>query len=245
MTSEKINGEQPNTIEFGGGAVERVRPLGWLSGERPAPPGGDGPPDRPVLRGAGIGLALSGFGLLLAAEWLPWLSQSIDPSEQDFPTATGGRIEQGVTQLGTSADILHLGWLALLGVVAVALVIRPPARRVVAAAGLGLAGGQLALLVAIAHGILNQQRQMVNSRFTPVGVARVPGDLELGFCCAVAALVLLAGALLLAGGAWRQRPQFAPDPADQEPGALAAPTDLTVTPVTPSDPSIWSNREDR
>jgi hypothetical protein len=245
MTSEKINGEQPNIIEFGGGAVERLRPLDWLSGERPASPEGDSPADRPLLRGAGIGLALSGFGLLLAAEWLPWLSQHTDPSEQDFPTATGGRIEQDVTQLGTSADILHLGWLALLGVVAVALVIRSPTRRVVAAGGLGLAGGQLALLIAIAHGILNQQRQVINSRFTPVGVVRVSGELELGFCCAVAALVLLAGALLLAGGAWRPRPRVAPDPADQEPGALAAPTDLTVSPVTPSDPSIWSNREDR
>src|SRR5215211_2167945 len=98
MTSEKINGEQPSTIEFGGGAAERVRPLGWLAGERPASPEGDGPDDRPadgpadrpVLRGAGIGLALSGFALLLAAEWLPWLSQRTDPSEQDFPTATGG-----------------------------------------------------------------------------------------------------------------------------------------------------------
>jgi hypothetical protein len=133
----------------------------------------------------------------------------------------------------------------LLGVVAVALVIRPPARRVVVAAGLGLAAGQLALLVAIAHGILNQQ-QLFTTRFTPLGVQRIPSDLELGFYCAVAALVLLVGALLLAGGAWRRRPPFAPDPADQEPGALAAPTDLTVTPVTPaSDPSIWSNREDR
>src|SRR5690349_21309477 len=101
MTSEKINGEQPATIEFGGGQSPRVGALAWLSGDRPAGP--------PALRGAGIGLASAGFALLLVSEWLPWMSQTSDAVTQDFPTVGGGRVEQGVTQLGTTADILHLG----------------------------------------------------------------------------------------------------------------------------------------
>ena len=36
-----------------------------------------------------------------------------------------------------------------------------------------------------------------------------------------------------------------PEPADREPGALAAPTDLTVTPVPAADPAIWADRDQR
>jgi hypothetical protein len=224
MSSEKINGERPNVLEFGGGpAAEK---LDWLT------------TDRPVVRGAGIGFALAGFALLVAAEVLPWMSYATSVAQQDFPTSTGGRVTNGVAQLPVSTEILNLGWLVLLAVVATALAIRPPVRRVVVAAGLGLAAAQVALLAGLTRGI--EHTTTTSSVFRGGFVqTEIPVRLELGLYCAYAAAVLFALALLLAGGVPR-RLREAAEPAPEE--ADEGPPDLTVTPVPTSDPSVWSRR---
>jgi hypothetical protein len=229
MSSERINGEHPNVIEWGGGpATEKVGgSLDWLT------------TDRPMIRGAGIGFTLAGFGLLIAAEVLPWMSYATSTAQQDFPTSTGGRVTSGVAQLPVSTEILQLGWLVLLAAVATALAIRPPVRRVVIAAGLGLAAAQVALLAGITRGI--EHATTMSSVFRGGFVqTEVPVKLELGLYCAYAAAVLFALALLLAGGVPRRlrAAEIAAEEADD-----AGPADLTVTPVQTGDPSVWSRRE--
>jgi hypothetical protein len=231
MSVERVNGEHPNVIEWGGGgpATEKVGgSLDWLT------------TDRPMIRGAGVGLALAGFGLLIAAEVLPWMSYATSASQQDFPTTTGGRVTNGVAQLPVSTEILNLGWLMLLAAVATALAVRPPVRRVVVAAGLGLAAAQVALLAGITRGIAHTTA--MSSVFRGGFVQNeIPVKLELGLYCAYAAVALLALALLLAGGVphrLRETEAAAPDEEDD-----AGPADLTVTPVQSGDLSVWSRRE--
>jgi hypothetical protein len=231
MTSDRINGEQPSTIEWGGGAAD---PLGgrldWLTTERP------------VLRGAGIGCAVAAFGLLVAAELLPWMVVTTSSLQQDFPTGSGGRVEAGLTQLGSPTEIFSLGWLVVLAAVATALVVRPPFRRVVVAAGLGLIAGQLALLVGITRGI----KHPVNPGLFRGGFAGtdLPIQFGLGVYCAYAALVLLVLALAFAGGVPRQMRDSDPEPAAaQGHPDPRGPADLTVTPLPVTDLSVWSQRE--
>ncbi len=229
MSSERINGEHPNVVEWGGGpATEKVGgSLDWLT------------TDRPIIRGAGIGFALAGFGLLIAAEVLPWMSYATSTSQQDFPTTTGGRVTNGVAQLPVSTEILNLGWLILLAAVATALAIRPPVRRVVVAAGLGLAAAQVALLAGITRGI--EHTTAMSTIFRGGFVQNeIPVKLELGMYCAYAAVALFALALLLAGGVPHRLREAEAAPAEEDD---TGPADLTVTPVQTADPSVWSRRE--
>jgi hypothetical protein len=230
MSGEKINGERPSVIEWGGGGAttEKVgSSLDWLT------------TDRPVIRGAGIGFALAGFGLLIAAEVLPWMSYATSTSQQDFPTSTGGRVTNGVAQLPVSTEMLNLGWLVLLATVATALAIRPPARRIVVAAGLGLAAAQVALLAGTTRGI--EHTTSTSSVFRGGFVQTdIPVQLELGLYCAYAAAGLFALALLLAGGLPRRLREADVVPEEEDD---AGPADLTVTPIPTSDPSVWSRRE--
>jgi len=231
MSVERINGEHPNVIEWGGGpATEKVGgSLDWFT------------TDRPMIRGAGIGLALAGFGLLIAAEVLPWMSYATSASQQDFPTTTGGRVTSSVAQLPVPTEILNLGWLILLAAVATALAVRPPVRRVVVAAGLGLAAAQVALLAGITRGI--EHTTTMSSVFRGGFVQNeIPVKLELGLYCAYAAAALFVLALLLAGGVphrLRETEAAAPDEGEDD----AGPADLTVTPIQAADPSVWSRRE--
>jgi hypothetical protein len=226
MSIERVNGERPSTIEWGGGgaAAERLGGrLDWLT------------TDRPMIRGAGIGCAVAGFGLLIAAEVLPWMSVDTGTAQQDFPPVTGGRLETGVAQLSVHTETFNLGWLVILAAVATALVVRPPVRRVVVAVGLGLVAGQMALLAGMTRGIAHTT--------TTSGVFRgafvqteIPVQLELGLYCAYAAAALFALALLLAGGVPRRLRDAGSAPEEQD----AGPADLTVTPIAPTDPSVWS-----
>jgi hypothetical protein len=191
--------------------------------------------DAPVARGPGLGCALAGFGLLVAAQLLPWASARTNPLLQDFPTASGGKVEIGLSQSQVPHEIFDLGWLVVLGAVATALAVRPSARRVVVAAGLGLVAAQLALLIGITYAI----------KHPPGGGGFVPGALvlrllppqrfEAGLYCAYLALALFAAALLFAGGVPRRlrRPDAPPGPG---------PADLTVTAVPAADPTAWSQR---
>jgi hypothetical protein len=214
-----MSSEQPSTIEWGGTDENR---FGWLA------------TDRPAGRGVGLGCAVAGFGLLVAAEVLPWVSLTTNPLQQDFPTTTGGRVEYGISELPVYTEMFNLGWLIVLAAVATALALRPPARIVVVAAGLGLAAGQLALLAGLTRGV---QRNVL-FRGAVGRSTELPVKLEAGLYCAYAALALLALALLLAAGIPRRlRGQRGPSTtSDDVESDEAGPADLTVTP----DPTVWS-----
>jgi hypothetical protein len=233
MNTERVNGEQTSVVEWGSDGP--AKKLGWLAA------------DRPVVRGAGFGLALTGFALVVLAQVLPWMSYESTPMEQDFPTTAGGHIEVGLDKLPYATEFVQVGWFALLATVAVALVIGAERRRVVAALGVGLAAGQIALLVGLIYSMLHTPRYLIlGARVLPGSTDTVPTQLGLGVYCAFAAVVLFAGALLLAGGAWRRPGPAAVDEteeADEVDGSLRPPADLTVTPLPGHDQSVWSNRE--
>jgi hypothetical protein len=218
-----MSSEQPSIIE--GGDEGR---LGLLAA------------GSPVVLGTRLGCALAGFGLLIAAQLLPWISVTTTPLQQDFPTSTGGRLERGLAELPVATEIFNLGWLIVLAAVATALVVRASARRAVVAAGLGLIGGQLALLAGMTRGIKH------NGVFRgALSQTDLPIHLEPGLYCAYAALVLFALALLFAGGVPRRlrgRPGRNPASNDvaSDVAELAGPPDLTVTAIPTADPAVWS-----
>jgi hypothetical protein len=216
-----MSSERPSVIEGGGGESR----LDWLGAGSPA------------VRGTGLGCALAGFGLLIAAQLLPWVSVTTNPLQQDFPTSTGGRLERGLGELILPTDIFNLGWLIVLAVVATAVAVRGSARRALVAAGLGLVGGQLALLVGVTQGI--KRNGIFRSTLPQTGLA---SQLEPGLYCAYAALVLFALALLFAGGIPGRLGRSAAASSDVAADQVqpAGPADLTVTGVPPADPALWS-----
>jgi hypothetical protein len=220
-----MSSEQQSIIEGGGGP-------GRLDRFTPGRPAGRFTAGRAAGFGVGLGCALAGFALLLAAQVLPWISVRTTPLQQDFPTSTGGRLERGLGELLVPTDMFNLGWLVVLAAVATALAVPPSARRVVTAAGLGLVAGQLALLVGLTRGI--QDNGALRGGFPQIAV---PVNLEAGLYSAYGALVLFVLALVLAGGVpgWLRR--SGPTSA---PAAPAGPADLTVTPAPPVDPTVWS-----
>ncbi|NJC68966.1 hypothetical protein HC031_04375 [Planosporangium thailandense] len=217
--------EQPSVVEWGGGPVDRP---GWFGSGR-------------STTVAGLGCAFVGFALLLAAELLPWVSVRTSALGQDFPTVGGGRIGYGIAELAAYTGMFNFGWLIVLAAVATALALRPPARRVAVAAGLGLVAGQLALLVGVTHGV----RNVIQSRGGLTGGSGQLVESGAGMYCAYAALVLFAAALLVGGAPVRLRRSTG---VAEEP-ELPGPADLTVTPAPPghpvpppavADPSVWS-----
>ncbi len=230
MSSDKINGERPSVVEWGGGGAAAGKlggSLEWLT------------TDRPVIRGAGIGFAVAGFGLLIAAEVLPWASApSYSAAQELSASAASGRVETSIAQLPLTTEMFNLGWLVILAAVATALVVRPPVRRVLVAAGLGLVAGQIALLAGITRGIEHMSlSEVFRSGFSQT---EVPVQLELGLYCAYAAAALFAVALLLAGGVPRLPRDAEEVPEERNTG----PADLTVTPIPAADPSVWSRDSD-
>jgi hypothetical protein len=236
MSSDKVNGMEPSTIEWGD-TVRRGTGLSGRLGELTA--------GRPVIPGAGFGCALAGFGALVAAEVLPWMSMITPSLGTDFPTGAGGRVEMGATQLTFSTDILNLGWLAVLGVVATALAVGPAVRRIVVGAGLGLVAGQIALLTGVTLGIKNSAK---TGLFRGAFVSNeITVKIEIGVYCAYLAVGLFVLALLLAGGVpWRLR--AADRVSDDADPSLRGPADLTVTAGQSADSgadlSIWSRRSE-
>lgn len=204
------------------------------------------------------GCTVAGFGLILAAELLPWLTISLSPAQTDFPTGRTGRIRFGLDQLGSWELLLYnLGWTILLILVAVTLGVPGRWRGVTAAAGLGAAAGQLAVLVGLAAAV--RHGGGVASRTEPLQPDSALGP---GVYAAFAAIALLAVALLMAAwpgwsdavrrfavGSRSQEPAGAgptgaapATPAAAAPGwgsgepAAGHPSDLTVTRAEPHTP---------
>lgn len=149
-----------------------------------------------------VGCALAGFGALIAAELLPWaVVQLGTPGAEGEAPGGRGRIEVGLDQIGAwPVLVYHVGWSAIFALTAAALV-AGGARRVIAAAGIGAAGGQLALLVGLARAIGHGAGTVGGGLMIRVGEDDLPPiTYAPGLYCAFAATALVLCALALSGG---------------------------------------------
>jgi hypothetical protein len=209
----------PATIEWG---HERV---GWVSrllGREPDRPG-----DAVRLSRVGLGCVIAAFALILAAELLPWMViNSVETADQSTPNAARVGTELYLGQVGSLPALMYdAGWMALLALVAVHMVSPPALRRMLAAAALGVAGGQLALLFGLVRAIKEGGGLLGGGNVGTVANT----SLGIGVYAAFAALVFVLLGVALAGRRPGRRVATAPPARVEE-----EPADLTVTPLPAS-----------
>jgi hypothetical protein len=207
------------TVEWAGDRP--VRLLDRLFGDT----GGGGP----RLSAPAVGAAMVGAALFVVAELLPWMTLDLTANY----TAPGAPAETRHLQLDMVgagiATAYYVGLFLLLAVVGLVQVSRPHARRVLTAAGIGLATGMLVLLV----GAVRRAGEGGEATFVSLPESASPGP---GPYLAIAAVLLMVAALVVSG--WHpsvpHRRPVAENPVDDvddddddEPG----PIDLTVTPA--------------
>ncbi|HLL66788.1 MAG TPA: hypothetical protein VK453_13775 [Micromonosporaceae bacterium] len=192
----------------------------------------DGPDDARVAVGrtgerahpAVWGLTGAGFVCALAGSFLPWLT-AVLPDRQSEVLGFPGRDKLYLADVGGfQASTYSLGWSVLLALIVMSVVAGSRVRRASAGAALGWAGGQCALLVALAgqleHGSVVGLMPMMRSE--------VPMSTGMGMYASVAGVLLLGAAALLLLRSRARRPDPAPE-AETD----AGPFDLTVTPLPP------------
>jgi hypothetical protein len=178
-------------------------------------------------------VVLAGFVALLGAETLPWVHATVPGGAGDSvdgPTSNTLYLAQVGPWQSTA---YQLSWSVLLALVVVAAMVTGSTRRVVAAAALGWAAAQLAMLVGLVG-----EAARGGGLFTVPVAERGSLTPELGLYAAFLALgLLMLAALLLARGRPQRTAENAIELADR---GDDAPLDLTVT----SLPSHgWSREE--
>jgi hypothetical protein len=220
-------------------AVERVNGRRWWPARGETKAAGAGPATRTHgfrISPIGLGCAIVGFGLTLAAELLPWMTVRLgsarDPSTGEFlPDQSGSGVDLGLDRLASWQSLLYNGgWIVLFALIAVALVADPRRRRTAIAAGLGAAAGQVTLLVGIAHAV-NDGVGIYGDGLTRL--SGPPVQFGPGLYAAFGAVLVVAAALVFAGRVRGSRPGSAAVTAADQPTEPAGPVDLTVTPVEP------------
>jgi hypothetical protein len=221
-----------DTIEWGD---KRPARRGWLARLTAEPPPEGGADDsRPRLNYPGLVLAGLGFVAILAGQYLPWLQLNLG--------GNGGNIANDLpftSVYAGSALVYGLSTpLALAGAATVLAVSAPTLRRGLAAATLGLLGGQLAVLVGLAAGLSNDGA----GANVPVDTSGLPdGAISLGpgYLLALVAIALLAASVIVAARAARSR-RTTEKPAAAKTGE--EPMDLVVTPLPSESVDIRSER---
>lgn len=232
--------DSASMVEWGSEAAEtaavRVNGRRWW----PARGGATAGPGAPVggtrlrLSPIGLGCAIVGFGLTLAAELLPWMTVRLgtarDATTGEFlPDQSGSGVDLGLDRLASWQSLLYNGgWIVLFALVAVALAADPRRRRTAVAAGLGAAAGQLTLLVGIAHAV-NDGVGVYGDGLTRL--SGPPVQFGPGLYAAFGAVLVVAVAFVFAGRVRTARPSAA-QPAEA-PAGEPGPVDLTVTPFEP------------
>ena len=237
----------------------------WGTGDRPAR-------RFPVLRFAvprigGLALAVAGFGLLVAAEILPWASvQSASANTAQTAVLGGNQLEVGLDRVTAgSGYTYHVGVIVLLGAIGLVLASPPARRRILAGLALGVAAGQVLMVVAVTRTamrtfdtltVLSPSRAGTGFQ-TNLGLQADSGYrvvLGEGVYLACAAILLFIAAAVTTGlvhrGAAGPAPEEAPATAARPaifrrkqraaPEATAVEDDdreLTVTPLEPLDGS--------
>ncbi|WP_433053780.1 hypothetical protein [Dactylosporangium sp. CS-033363] len=213
----------------------------------PAPvevPRAEDPDSVPSVRRRPNILALSllavGFGLAIAAQYLPWGSFALGGrsalADEDAVLAPDATVQRSVdvplTYLSGAHVTVYLLTLAgALTAIAVVLAVAGPAARRI---GGGVAGGLLAANVLVLVGLKSVIDHMGNGDFSFLLMVNPQSETGPGYLLAYATALVLAAALVVAvrvpsaGGLL-----FGPRRAVDEP-PTGEPLELTVTPVPPT-----------
>ncbi|WP_238009270.1 hypothetical protein KZZ52_59365 [Dactylosporangium sp. AC04546] len=184
-----------------------------------------------------LSLLAVGFGLALAAQYLPWSSVKTGvASDDEDVVATSARsrvpatLDITLASLNTAHVVAYLATLVLaLGAIAVVLTTTDVVRRVSTAAAAGLLAGNVLVL----GGFKSAIDALGQSSFTMYTLPEDAVSVGMGYPLAIAAtLLLLAGVVIAVRGPILRdrigRRSELDETADGEP------LDLTVTPAPPS-----------
>jgi hypothetical protein len=238
----------------------------WGSGERHAR-------RLPALRLAvprvgGLALAAVGFALLVAAEIVPWATVQSTSTTSAAATLGSNSLAIGLDRVTSgSGYTYHLGAIVLLGAVGLVLTSPPARRRLLMGLALGVAAGQVLMVLAVTRTalrtfdtltVLSPSRSISGfqsglSLQTDTGFRVVLGE---GVYLASAAVLLLAAASVTGGLLRRDAVVEEPEPAPEaapaaarrgsRPAAAPGPAErdddreLTVTPLEPMDESYFA-----
>jgi hypothetical protein len=177
-------------------------------------------------------LAVIGFGLALAAQYLPWAHLDMKQASRLVADVDDPALAKVVDIPASSFDVAHMTIYMLtlgLGLAALATVLATTGqpRRIATGAGIGLLAGNLLALVGL-NGIIEH--------VTTTNVMSLALDADMvssgpGYYLAYAAVLVLAAALVL--GAWTPSAALRTLHGD-EPVEGGEPLELTVTPVPPT-----------
>ncbi|MGI5246167.1 hypothetical protein [Dactylosporangium sp. CA-139066] len=188
-------------------------------------------PEQPRPKVIAITLAAIGFGLALAAQYLPWASLNLDAAGRLTDGEDAGAAAKTVDMPVAYFNVAHMTVYLLtlgFGLAALAMVLFAPAavRRAATGAGIGLFAGNLIALVGL-KGVIDH----VGS--TSLAALNLDSDMVKsgsGYYLAYAAVLVLAAALVLA--AWSPSAVVRMRRRTEEPEG-GEPLELTVTPVPP------------
>jgi hypothetical protein len=217
-----------NTIEWGDAQPERRGWLGRLTAEPPA----DAARVKQRLNYPALVLTVLGFLGLLAAQYLPWVhvdagAGGIVGQDANNP-ASQRKYDISFSSIYTFSTLTYgiAALFVLAGAATILTVSAPALRRSLAAATLGLLGGQLAVLVGLAGGLTEGAGLGL-----PFDTSSLPKDamsLGLGYLIAIVAIGLLAAAVLVGARGPQSRRT---DRAAIESVTADEPIDLVVTPL--------------
>jgi hypothetical protein len=217
-----------DTIEWGDSQPERRGWLGRLTAEPPA----DGATPKQRLNYPALVLTVLGFLGIVAALYLPWIHVDLGTGttvgQDTINQAARRTYDVRFSSIYTYSALAYgLGVLLVLAGAATVLTVSAPAlRRSLAAATLGVLGGQLALLVGLAGAA--PEGEGLN---LPLDVSNLPAgavSLGLGYLIAIAAIALLAASVLVAARGTQSRRT---NRAAIESVTVDEPIDLVVTPL--------------
>jgi hypothetical protein len=180
-----------------------------------------------------VACLVAGFGLVLAAQLLPWARINTGELVIDARNSLGAD-QLTLGQLATlQVTGYGLGWLLVFGGAAVLVVLPPSARRIGTAAALGLIAGQLVSVIGLVASVKSGGDFV---RLDPAFSKAV--SLGEGAYAGLAAIVLVTVAVLLANRRPRRSRATGAGPADgyqeiEDEPLGRGPIDLTVTPVSP------------
>jgi hypothetical protein len=192
-------------------------------------------------------LALAGFVLLAVAEFVPWARVDLGGgstlrSDASIASELAVTLDRVVSN---DAFAFQLGMVALLGAVGYTLTTSAMRRRVAVGTTVGVAAGNLLLIILVARAALHSFDTLSGFGLAPRPETTPTLSVGPGVYLAVAGVLVLAAAAVTAAGLRRVRrteqPAPVPAAADEEPVfTRGGERELTVTPMEPLDESYFA-----
>ncbi|OLB80090.1 MAG: hypothetical protein AUI14_08005 [Actinobacteria bacterium 13_2_20CM_2_71_6] len=213
---------------------------------------------RSVPLAGALALTAAGFALLVAAELMAWATvQPSSPAARAAGSTASTTLKVGLDRLVTMEALsYHIGEIALLGAVGFALASSTGRRRAAMGTALGVAAGQIVMIVSVARA-----SQHIFDTLAGLGIGdQSDSGLDIaigpGVYLSAAGVLLLAAATVTAGAlqrGWWQGREPAPRPASavgtgpmvSGPGEPGGERELTVTPMEPIDDSYFARPDSR